>query len=225
MVSWIRLHWRPLLLLALLVGLPLLLLGKIADDVRENEPFAWESPLMVSLRASAPDGFSSVARALSTIGSATVMLPFCLLLAGWLWYRSHNASMVRYFALSVGGAVALNYVLKLFFNRARPQVVPWLWQEGDTSFPSGHSSMAAALCVTVIALLWRTRWRWPALVLGGLYTLGMGLARVYLGVHYPTDVLAGWALGVAWAGGVAVLLRMRLQQAQKPGPQPEHLHT
>ena len=217
MLSWIRLHWRPLLLLALLVGLPLLLLGKIADDVRDNQPFAWESPLMVSLRAQAPAGFRSVARAFSTIGSATVMLPFCALLALWLWVRSH--AVARYFLLSVGGAVILNLLLKLFFNRTRPQVIPWLWQEGDSSFPSGHSSMAAALAVTVVALLWRTPYRWPVLVLGVVYTLIMGLSRVYLGVHYPTDVLAGWALGVAWAAGVAVLLWERLREAQNAGRQ------
>ncbi|WP_407541078.1 phosphatase PAP2 family protein [Deinococcus radiomollis] len=215
MLSWIRLHWRPLLLLAVLVGLPLLLLGMIADNVRDNQPFAWESPLMVSLRANAPSWFRSVARAFSTIGSAKVMLPFCALLTLWLWFRSH--AVARYFLLSVSGAVILNTLLKLFFGRARPQVIPWLWQEGDSSFPSGHSSMAAALAVTVVALLWRTPWRWPVLVLGVIYTVIMGLSRVYLGVHYPTDVLAGWALGVAWAVGVAVLLWERLREARESG--------
>ena len=79
--------------------------------------------------------------------------------------------------------------------------------------------MAAALAVTVVALLWRTPYRWPVLVLGVIYTLIMGLSRVYLGVHYPTDVLAGWALGVAWAAGVAVLLWERLREAQNAGRQ------
>ena len=217
MFSWIRLHWRPLLVLALLVGLPLLLLGKIADDLRENEPFVWESPLMLSLRAQAPDWFQGAAKAFSTIGSARVMLPFCVLLGLWLWFRSH--SVARYFALSISGAVLLNLALKLFFGRTRPQVVPWLWQEGDASFPSGHASMAAALAVTITALLWRTPYRWLSAVLGAVYVIVMGVSRVYLGVHYPTDVLAGWALGVAWAGGVAVLLWERLREAQQSGRQ------
>ena len=217
MLSWMRQHWRPLLALALLIVLPLSLLGKIAEDVHEKEAFVWESPLMVSLRRGAPSWFAPVARAFSTIGSAHVMLPFCALLAAWLWFRSH--SVARYFVLSVGGAVLLNLLLKLFFGRARPQVIPWLWQEGDTSFPSGHSSMAAALAVTVTALLWRTPYRWPSAVLGVVYTALMGLSRVYLGVHYPTDVLGGWALGLAWAGGVAMLLWQRLREAQASGRQ------
>jgi membrane-associated phospholipid phosphatase len=216
MVLWLRFHWRPLLLLALLVGLPLLLLGKIADDVRENQPFAWESPLMLTLRSSAPGWFRQVAAAFSTIGSATVMIPFCALLLIYLWSRSH--AVARYFLLSVGGAVLLNSLLKLFFNRARPQVIPWFWQEGDASFPSGHASMAAALAVTLTALLWRTRYRWLAGLLGVVYTLLMGVARVYLGVHYPTDVLGGWAEGLAWAGGVALLLWPRLREAQTAKP-------
>jgi membrane-associated phospholipid phosphatase len=220
MFLWIRLHWRPLLALALLVGLPLLLLGTIADDLRDNQPFTWESPLMVSLRADAPTWFAGVARAFSTIGSAKIMLPFCALLTLWFWTRSHVVA--RYFLLSVSGAVILNVLLKLFFARTRPQVIPWLWQEGDSSFPSGHSSMAAALAVTVVALLWRTPYRWPSAVLGVIYTLVMGLSRVYLGVHYPTDVLGGWALGLAWAGGVATLLWKRLREAQESGKHPLH---
>ncbi|WP_425145814.1 phosphatase PAP2 family protein [Deinococcus sp.] len=213
MLDWIRRHWKALSALALLTLLPLLLLGTIAEDVHEREAFGWEAPLMSALRAQAPGWFAGVARALSTIGSSFVMLPFCAALALWLWTRSH--SVARYFLLSVGGAVLLNVLLKLAFQRARPQVVPWLWQEGDTSFPSGHSSMAAALAVTVAALLWRTRLRWWAAGLGALYAVLMGVARVYLGVHYPTDVLAGWALGLAWAGGVALLLWARLREAQR----------
>ena len=213
MLAWLRLHWNVLLGLSLLILLPLAVLGNIAEDIHERHAFAWESPLMLSLRAHAPNWFRGVAHALSTLGSATVMLPFCGVLAAWLWTRSH--SVARYFLLSVGGAVLLNVLLKLAFQRARPQVVPWLWQEGDTSFPSGHSSMAAALAVTLAALLWRTRLRPWAVGLGALYAVLMGVARVYLGVHYPTDVLAGWALGVAWAGGVALLLRERLREAQR----------
>lgn len=215
MVLWLRLHWRHLLALAFLILLPLVLLGKIAEDIHEKEVFGWEAPLMVAFRYHAPHGFRTVAAVFSTIGSARVMLPFCALVAVWLWFRSH--SVARYFLLSVSGAVLLNVALKLIFARARPQVVPWLWQEGDSSFPSGHSSMAAALAVTVTVLVWRTRWRWPVGLLSGLYAALMGVSRVYLGVHYPTDVLAGWALGLAWAGGVALLLWPRLRETQGSG--------
>ncbi|MGY2893241.1 phosphatase PAP2 family protein [Deinococcus sp. UYEF24] len=217
MLPWLRLHWRPLLALAFLILLPLFLLGKIAEDVHEKEVFGWEAPLMVAFRYHAPQWFRGVADVFSTVGSARVMLPFCALLAVWLWFRSH--SVARYFLISVMGAALLNVALKLVFARARPQVIPWLWEEGDASFPSGHASMAAALAVTLTALLWRTPYRWMSAVLGVVYVALMGVSRVYLGVHYPTDVLAGWALGLAWAGGVALVLWQRLREAQLSGRQ------
>lgn len=212
MLIWMRHHWRPLLALALLIVLPLLLLGSIAEDVHDRKPFAWETPLMIGLRSDAPGWFAPLAKGFSTVGSAKVMLPLAVLLLLLLWRRSH--ALARYFLVSVAGAVLLDVLLKVFFNRARPHVVPWLWEEGDSSFPSGHANMAAALTVTVTALLWRTRYRWVCIVAGSIYTLMMGVSRVYLGVHYPTDVLGGWALGTAWAGGVALLLWQRLRQAQ-----------
>ncbi|MFC4454505.1 phosphatase PAP2 family protein [Deinococcus sonorensis] len=218
MTVWLRTHWRPLLALALLIVLPLLLLGSIAEDVHEREPFVWEAPLMVSFRGSAPGWFLAVARVLSTVGSAHVMLPFCVVLLLVLWRKSRT--IATYFLISVGGAVLLNVLLKTFFVRARPHVVPWLWEEGDSSFPSGHSSMAAALVVTLTALLWRTPYRWASGLLGLIYVVLMGLSRIYLGVHYPTDVLGGWALGLAWAGGVALVLWPRLRRAQQHAATP-----
>ncbi len=218
MLLWIRHHWPALLTLLVLILLPLILLGSIAEDIHEKRVFVWEAPLMVGLRQHAPGWFHSTAAMFSTVGSAKVMLPFAAVLMVILWRKSHT--MARYFLLSVGGTVLLNVALKLIFNRARPQVIPWLWQEGDASFPSGHSSMAMALVVTMTALLWRTPWRWPVAVLGTVYTLVMGISRVYLGVHYPTDVVGGWLLGLAWTGGIAVVMWSRLRPAQSHAARP-----
>jgi len=218
MLLWTRQHWRPLLTLAVLIALPLFLLGNLADDIREREVFSFDAPVTLWLRANAPAWFRQVALALSAFGSATWMTPVSAALLVVFWRKS--AAMGRYFLFSLGGVMLLNILLKALIGRVRPQIVDWLWQEGDKSFPSGHATMAAALTVTLVALLWRTGWRWPLIVVGTLYTLLMGAARVYVGVHYPTDVLGGWALGTGWAAGTAMVLWPRLRQAQQHAQQP-----
>ncbi|WP_420595029.1 phosphatase PAP2 family protein [Deinococcus sp.] len=218
MLDWIRHHWRQLSVLALLIVLPLFLLGNLAEDISEREVFAWDAPITLWLRAQAPEWFRQAALVLSAFGSATWMTPVSAVLLVLFWRKS--AVMGRYFLLSLGGAMLLNIILKALIGRVRPQIVEWLWQESDKSFPSGHATMAAALSLTLIALLWRTAWRWPLIVVSTLYTVLMGISRVYVGVHYPTDVLGGWALGIFWAAGTAFILWPRLSQAQQHAAQP-----
>ncbi len=105
----------------------------------------------------------------------------------------------------VGGAGALAYLLKHIVARPRPELWERLVVETGYSLPSGHAvaSMAVALCVAI--MLWHTKWRGLVVGLGSLYVLLIGFTRLYLGVHYPTDVLAGWLLSAAWVGVVAVV--------------------
>lgn len=213
MLLWMRQHWRQLLALALLIVLPLFLLGFLTEDIHEKEVFGFDAPLTLWVRANTPEWFRQVALAFSAVGSATWMTPVSAVLLLVFWRKS--AAMGRYFLISLGGVMLLNIILKALIGRVRPQIVEWLWQEGDNSFPSGHATMAAALTVTLVALLWRTGWRWPLIVVGALYTLLMGVSRVYVGVHYPTDVLGGWALGIGWSAGTAMVLWPRLRQAQQ----------
>ncbi len=107
----------------------------------------------------------------------------------------------------VGGAGALGYLLKHLVARPRPELWERLVAETGYSLPSGHAvaSMAVALCV--VAMLWRTKWRGLAIVIGSLYVLLIGFTRLYLGVHYPTDIVAGWLLSVVWVGTVVIVLR------------------
>jgi undecaprenyl-diphosphatase len=105
--------------------------------------------------------------------------------------------------VSVGGGTVLITSLKGFFDRDRPSVVPHLTDAFFKSYPSGHSMMSSVVYLTVAVLLARTmqRRRSKVFCVGAALFLSflIGLSRVYLGVHYPTDVLAGWAAGIAWA--------------------------
>lgn len=161
-----------------------------------------------------PHWLQTTALELTALGSGVVLVTIILLVLGYLAIERRFA-MLGYVALASLGGMILNTALKAAFARPRPTIVPPLAVVGSTSFPSGHSMIAAAVYLTLGALLARTTTRWrlriyylgTALVMTGV----IGLTRVYLGVHYPSDVLAGWAAGVAWALtcelGVAYLQR------------------
>ena len=110
---------------------------------------------------------------------------------------------VRRRLAAVGGGIVLSSLLKAGFERPRPELVPHGSLVYTASFPSGHSMMAAVVYLTLGALLARAqprrRLKVYLLALAVLVTVAVGISRVYLGVHWPTDVLAGWTIGGAWA--------------------------
>lgn len=117
-----------------------------------------------------------------------------------LTHKRHAALLV---AVSVAGGTILSQVLKWGFDRPRPDLVPHGMSVYSQSFPSGHSMLAAVVYLTLAALLARTqkRTRVKLFLLGAaaIITVIVGISRIYLGVHWPTDVVGGWALGAAWA--------------------------
>ncbi|WP_425144844.1 phosphatase PAP2 family protein [Deinococcus sp.] len=197
----------PAALLRLLLGilLPLLIVGFIGEDVLEHPRFTFESPLLLALHAHSTPLIDQLSLLLATVGGVAVIAPLSALIALGLWFYRRQAAL--FFVAAVLGAALLNGLMKLAFHRPRPALWPRLVTEGGASFPSGHSMYSAAFVVALILLVWRTRWRWPALVLGLAFTLAVGGSRLVLGVHYPTDVLAGWLTGTAWVLGSYNLLR------------------
>ena len=133
------------------------------------------------------------------------MIPLSILLFVLLYRIRHR--LAWFSLLTIGGVALLNFLIKQFFGRPRPTLWTPMLPENDSSFPSGHAMFASALAATVVAVVWPTRWRWPALVLGAVYVLGMMWSRVYIGVHYPSDVAAGALFSIAWVVALARLLR------------------
>jgi membrane-associated phospholipid phosphatase len=101
----------------------------------------------------------------------------------------------------------LNLLAKSAFARVRPDFWVSLLPETTFSFPSGHAMQSMAVVAGLVALTWRGRWRWPVALIGLCVVFLVGLSRIYLGVHYPSDILAGWTAALAWVIGLSVLFK------------------
>jgi undecaprenyl-diphosphatase len=191
----------------------------LADEVIEGESHAIDVRILEALREPddlatlrGPPWIEEAARDLTALGGVPVLAMFTVAAVTYLWLRR-----LRAYALLAAGAVAggalLFSLLKALFGRPRPTVVPMLVEEGAPSFPSGHATLSAVVYLSVAVLLARfepsPRLRFYLLGVGLFVTVVVGLTRVLLGVHYPTDVLAGWSLGLAWAA-VCWLVALRL---------------
>ena len=207
-----RLSLRPAALFRLFVGivLPLVIIGMIAEDLLEKQRFAFETPILQWVHAHATAGLTQLSLFLNTFGGPTVMGSVFVLIVLGLWFTQRRPQAL-FAVLGLGGAVGIALIMKLIFHRARPELWPRLITEHGASFPSGHATTAAALVTFVTLLLWRTQWRWPAVILGALYALLVGYSRLVLGVHYPTDVLAGWLTGLSVVLGVYSLMSGHLK--------------
>jgi undecaprenyl-diphosphatase len=203
--------WREFVLLlavAAICGCILIFVG-VTDMVREGELHEAEIRLMRDLRSaenpSRPIGplwLEHWSRDITALGSGTVLTLVTFLVAGYLLIERGYASAVL-LLVSVGGGTLLTHSLKGFFDRERPSVVPHLTDAFFKSYPSGHSMMSSVVYLTLAVLLSRAlqRRRLKIYCVSAALFLSflVGLSRVCLGVHYPTDVIAGWAGGTAWA--------------------------
>jgi membrane-associated phospholipid phosphatase len=211
LVRFVRARWKLLLILFAGVGVPLVVFGALAEDVWDGGGLAWDAPILHWAHGQATPGRDAVMEFISAIGYAYGVIPlvFVIFFALLVARRRGNA---LFFAVALGGTGAMNQGAKLFFRRDRPD----LWLSPDPapehtySFPSGHAMGSMALVAALAVLAWPTRWRWWAIKQGGVFTLLVGFSRVYLGVHFPSDVVAGWAASLAWVLGLSQLAYGRL---------------
>ncbi len=181
----------------------------IAGEVKEGDTHAFDDAILRSLRSPTdpadpigPFWLEAIMRDLTALGGYTVLSLLTLLAITYLMMKGKRASAVLVGVAVVGGTVLSN-LLKIGFDRPRPDIVAHLVDVHSLSFPSGHAMLSAATYLTLGALLARSE---RGIVMRSYFigvaialTLMIGASRVYLGVHYPTDVLAGWCAGSAWA--------------------------
>jgi undecaprenyl-diphosphatase len=193
-------------LLAVAAGV--LIFVTIAINVKEGATQAFDRRLLLAMRQPgdlSPIGSRSVqeaARDFTSLGGAAVLALVTLATAGFLALDGKK-HMALFTCASVAGGVVMSSLLKDVFQRPRPEIVPHIVYASNTSFPSGHSMLSAVTYLTIGALLARSHERRALkayfLVIAALLSIMVGVTRVYLGVHWPTDVLAGWTAGAVWA--------------------------
>lgn len=198
----------PFAILALAAAM-LAVFAKIADEVVEGKTHAFDEAVLRALRNPAdladpigPAWLEHVMRDITSLGSFTVVALMTLVSVGYLLIDGKRAAAM-FVVVAVTGGVALSEGMKHLFARPRPELVAHLVEVQTASFPSGHAMLSAVTYLTLGALLARiqSRNRLKAYVVSVaiLLTLMVGASRIYLGVHWPTDVLAGWCAGAAWA--------------------------
>jgi len=210
-LRWIGKHELGTLLSILTLALGSLLFIYVADEVHEGSTQDLDRVLLLALRDPhdradpiGGRGLEEMGRDMTALGGMAFLTLVTLAVIGYLLLlrKPHAALFV---AVSVLGALVLSMALKDLFERPRPDLVPRLSYVVTSSFPSGHSMLSASVYLTLGALLARLQ---ANLVLKAYILLWaaflsclVGVSRVYVGVHWPTDVLAGWSAGAAWAAG------------------------
>lgn len=225
-----RAEGREVVLLALIGVLAgaLWVFIELADEVREGETHAIDLEILLAMRSKAdlsdPIGselVEEIARDLTALGGIFALSFLTLAIAGFFALQRKWRTLVV-LGVAIPGGLVVSSLLKGAFDRARPDLVPHGSHVYTSSFPSGHSMMAAVTYLTLAALLMRTvqskRIKMYVLSLAILLMLLVGTSRVYLGVHWPTDVLAGWTVGAAWAI-LCWLFTRRLQRSGHVEPE------
>lgn len=196
---------RRRLLWPLLLGvvLPWGIFLKASSEIEEQEGFYGDAQLLHWVHAHATPVLDALCLGLTRMGGPVPMVSIGILLTGILiWQQQRRPAW--FFGVAVAGAAALNLLAKALLGRPRPAFWVSLAPETSYSFPSGHAMGSAALVLALSLLLPSRRWRvWLP---GAVFAFGVGFSRVYLGVHYPSDVLAGWLATVGWVTGVYMVL-------------------
>ena len=227
--AFLRIETRILVLVAL-IALGLLLFLHIASEVGEGETMAFDRAILMALRVPGrpwepigPRWLLNVMMQITAIGGGTFLTLMSGMVAAYLFAARRPATAVFVIGAVAGGAI-LDSILKDVFERPRPGLVTHLVNVSSASFPSGHAMNSTVTYLTLGVLLAKTERRRAVRIYlisaAIVLALLVGFSRIYLGVHWPTDVIAGWCIGSVWALTCS-LLAERLQgqrTLERPGP-------
>lgn len=198
-----------LLVTVLVIVAALWMFLTLAEAVRAGTIQQFDDAVLLAFRASGhpeiprgPAWLPETMRDITSLGGGMIIALFTLAVAGYLWLRKKYQPLILLIVTVIGGGV-LDFALKLIVGRGRPTVVSHFVNVDSFSFPSGHSLMSMAVYLVLAAILSPQlpdrRARVYIVAFALFLTCSIGISRVYLGVHYPSDVLGGWCIGLAWA--------------------------
>lgn len=196
--------WRLVLLFAGLL-LPVWGFLELADEVHEGEPIPFDLPMLQFAQAIASPGLDRFFVVVTELGYGWGVVPGDVLLVLVLLAR-RRWRQAAFAAIATGGSGLLNVATKQLFARARPDLWESIAPLSTYSFPSGHAMGSMTLGLVLVLLAWPTRARWWVAAAMAVFVPLVGLSRVYLGVHYPSDILAGWAAASIWVVGTWLVL-------------------
>jgi undecaprenyl-diphosphatase len=196
---------------------------ELADEVLEGDSSAFDRAVLLWIHSHYPDWLNEPMRLVTALGYYWVVLPL-LAVAVFLFLRRGWRLSAVLLAVSTGGSIVLTTVLKGVFKRTRPELFDSGYHASFYSFPSGHATVAVGfygMLTLILAYRLQGLARWAVVVSGVLVVLLIGFSRLYLGVHYPTDILAGYLAALLWlvcVGGVyALWLSVRGLRAAESG--------
>ncbi len=218
-------RWRTLLLLFLGVVLPLTGIEQLAIVVLQQGGFAWDQAILLAIHSTSQPLLDRIATTITPLGVFYGVFPVATVISIGLLYRQRWRSLT-YLLVTLLGSALINRSAKVWLQRDRPTLWETLTPHTDFSFPSGHAMSSMSLVAALVILTWGSRWCGWAIAIGSSFVITIAWTRLYLGVHFPSDILAGWMISLAWAIGVSLIIRPHLESPREETTLlPDELHS
>jgi membrane-associated phospholipid phosphatase len=213
-------RWRSLLLLLIGVYLPLQVFKILVVKVWENtDGFPWDVPILLAVHSTENPQLDVLAVMVARIGSPWTGVAIAGATILILLFQKRWRSLAYVLTVSLG-SVIITRTGKEFMHRVRPHLWDSITPELSFAFPSGHATASVTLVAIVLILSWASSWRWLVFVFGSFYVMAIAWCRLYLGVHFPSDILAGWMVTLAWTIGVSLIIKPYLTTAKTLDEEP-----
>ncbi|MEH2282763.1 MAG: phosphatase PAP2 family protein [Nostoc sp.] len=213
-------RWRSLLLLLIGVYLPLQAFEILTVKIWQNQAgLPWDVPILLAVHSTVNPQLDVLAVTLAIIGLPWTAIPILGAIALILLLQKRWRSLA-YLLTASAGSVIINRTAKELMHRVRPQLWLSIAPESSFAFPSAHAMTSITLVAILLFLTWATPWRWLVLIFGSLYVIVMAWCRLYLGVHFPSDILAGWMVGLGWTIGVSLIIKPYTTKAESVDGEP-----
>lgn len=180
---------------------PILVFLLLANQIRKGIALPGDTAILQMIRSASSAQFDPIVILITDLGGSTFVTIAVTIACVALYIQGRRYDSL-FLLFSVAGTVIINLIIKLLFQRSRPDLWESIVIEHSYSFPSGHAMISSALAFSVILIFWHGRFRLATIVISIIYFLSVSLSRLYLGVHYPSDIIAGWCISILWVASL-----------------------
>lgn len=186
------------------------ILSELSEEVWEKEAFAFDKTILLWIHQFSNPTWDTIMLNITKLGNPMMMVTITIITFGILWWKRYRQEAKIFGLHALGGAI-LSYGLKLAFNKSRPQLWEQLINETSFSYPSGHA-LGSMVIYGFLAYLLSSHYAKFAKIIytcAAILIAAIGLSRLYLGVHWPTDVIAGYGIGYLWVMFSIIMLKLQ----------------